>query len=436
MGRPPLFSAILIALVGSQWTCASPPNHCGDRNSQKGLWAEFDYNHGDRCILELPIDGKILVSPKDLTLRPALSDEPTAASMVITAFSEYIEDTPECRAAEASDFVTPACRTVADGYQLTIEMTGECTGLSLLDHDNGTTTCFITEPTLLRCLTDAAGSLVINVSSTRETPSADDSQCTINVSSGAVEPVEVKVVVKNSLDDLNLAIHSPLEAAGTCGASPASACAVGGAPRCDGELVDTPPLRSIPFYVATEREDQTSPPPDDIAVVLAHGAVVGPPAAGFFSDSECTKPPMAVIVPTDSSKSDVEHLCISNLAGTYQILAVAQSSGLGASFFVSAETVPWRVVLTEVPDEGTTTDGDTTGGDMTYYYEIEVLDALHDGIPDLEVHVVSAEATDTLYSVTTDGAGRAFIDATTELAFPTVRFPTWNNASCEPVESK
>lgn len=457
-------------MAGCAVTCSQAPNHCADRNTfQKGLWAEFDYNHGDRCILELTNDGKIFLSPEKLTLRPAQSGAPSTAPMVITAFSEFIrsgdrdcprdttdgamngEEGGTTGGTSASDPLEPACRTIADGYQLTIELSDGCSGISL-DHASNATTCFISTPTLLRCLTDATGSLVVNVASSLETPS--NSECNISVSSGAATPVGATVSVKNSLSDLDLVIHSPLEAAGACGTSIDKACAVGGTPQCDGQ--NAAPPRPVPFYVATERDGQIAPTPSKIEVSLAQVAVTGPPATGVFTDVSCKDPQTELTIKENSGNSDTAQLCLTNLAGAYQLLAVAQSTGLGTSLFLRAEAIPWRVRLTKngpadtTGGDGTTDSGGSTGGDTTTdgtttdngvatdlnEYHLEVLDASLRGIPHLEVHIISApeSPTETFYSVTTDETGRAIITTATDLLSPTVRFPTWGSAGCEPLE--
>lgn len=466
MGQPSLASVLLVAVTCNP-TCLTAPNHCADRNStQHGLWAEFDYNHGDRCILELTHEGKIFVSPGKLTLRPAQAGTPSTAPIIVTAFSEFVKygssdctgDTTGSTTGDSMGSTTAyapperACRTVADGYQLTIELSDACSGISL-DHASNATTCFIATPTLLRCLTDATGSLVVNVTSSLETPSNSD--CTISVSSGAAPPAEAKVTVKNSLNDLDLVIHSPLESAGVCGTSIDKPCEVGGTLRCDGQPTEDP-LRAVPFYVATERDSQLAPTPSEIKVSLAQVAVSGPPAAGVFTDGSCTTPQPELTIKENSGNSDTAQLCLPNLAGAYQLLAVAQSTGLGTSLFLKAEAVPWRVRLTknspadtsgggDTTDGGgttngdTTTDGTTTDGSMSaepIQYTLEVLDVLNHGIPHLEVQIVPPDENpnEPFFSVTTDEAGQALITTATDLLASTVRFPTWDNAGCKPLE--
>lgn len=381
--------------------------------------AEWDYNHGDRCPLELPKNGWFDFSPSVIHLTPSVDGTASKTTFTLNAFiDEKI--------------------TVADGYVVNVKAMNNCTGLTL-GHASVETPCFIESDSLLRCLLDSTGTTKIEVSSTRSTPTPTPTDCYIEVSSGNNIAKPINVEITHPADSQAIAIHSPLENGTICDSSTpcllvgklaAAVCTPAGAPM----------WRTAEFYVATERNGVLASNPADVRVT-AEVIRMGAGRADIYGSGDCQNPDGSdMVITKDKAMSKSRYLCADGGAGVYQLLAVADVTAKNDSLVLSAPTAPYRITATKTAkDAGTASDGTTGEGTTSagtdestgdpspsaeFTYTVNVTDLDSAGIPELAVEIVTDD--NAYHKMITDAFGSATHELPTDLSTLRIYLPAWD----------
>jgi hypothetical protein len=418
---------LVIAAIAIEPACK---RHC---EAGENYLAEWDYNHGDRCPLELSSAGTFEFSPDLIRLAPSIDGAASKGTFTISAFID-------------ADKVT-----VADGYVVDVETAMEdadgCVGVTLA-HASAETPCFIESDSLLRCLLDATGTTTIEVSSTRSTPGT----CRLNVSSGnsggdpekppnPKKPSVVTVEVANPAEAQAIAIHSPLEEGTTCDAkTPCTLVGKLAAGVCTPE--GAPLLRTAEFYVATERGGVLA---SNSAALNVTATVVGMGSgrADIHDKDDCQQPSGAdITIAEGKAMSALKFLCADGGAGVYQIVAVADITGKSDTLVVAAPAAPYRITATKTANDGTPggettgegTTGEGTTGESTadpspgaeFTYTVNVTDLDSAGIPDLAVEIVTDD--NATHRVVTDAFGSAIQELPADLSTLRIHLPAWDFA--------
>lgn len=415
---------VLLLISATAIEPACNKKHC---EAGGGYLDEWDYNHGDRCPLELSTKGKIEIAPGTVRLAPSIDGVASKGTFTITALSDEV--------------------TVADGYVMDIGAKDEpgCVGVTMT-HASVETPCFIESDSLLRCLLDSTGTTKIEVSSTRSTPGT----CHIDISSGnsdrdkkadGIQPWVVTVEIANPVDSQAIVIHSPLENGTTCdsktpcplmGRLAAGVCTPGGASL----------MRAAEFYVATERDGVLA---SNSAKVNVTPAVIRLGAGGvdIYDSGDCQKQDVSsMLIDEGKAISKSRYLCADGRAGVYQLLAVADITGKNDSLVVSAPTAPHTITATKtakdagMASDGTTGDGTSSGGPdestsdpspgAEFTYTVNIIDVDSAGIPDLEVEIVTDD--NATHKVITDAFGSATQELSADLSTLRIQIPAWEFA--------
>lgn len=319
----------MLAMLAAHGCGEDSATHCG--NADGGYFSEWDYNHGDRCPLQISSTGSLEIAPSQLDLAPAVEGQPSAAELTIIGYAEG-----------STDKAGP--KTYADGYVVDIELQPDCSLLLSLDSSPTADVCLVEAPTHLRCLLDPLGVTSVVVSTLLDHPTA--SNCELIVRSGEAEATS-RVSVAHDSGAIELAIHVAGEGP-ACGSADSPCEPPGGVlPEsvCTGSSACSDSPASIALYLATEIEGVQAVIPREMSVQLRTNPQEYPAAPAFFSSTASCANKITSTAVTEAGESMTVYLCTDGQPGTHEIRVWSSDSTMTDSVFVNVPAIPAELTV-------------------------------------------------------------------------------------------